>query len=268
MDNISYLLQRIFRSVSGELLIQAFGKSINIGYADNRSLEEIIKQEVIYDNFLVDLNLIGGQTVIIPLDQMGVKVTSLSNATTYQIPLSATQGRKIQSVYGLRFKDGRTTGGSSILGGVPATTTNSYDTSIGKALQGTMAPRITGVGNAELIAPNTVLIPGPRQDGSISIEAVLGNDGQLSNINPRSMTRIAKACVLLTKAIVYTKLKVRMGDGSIVAGSINGSLREELDNFSDSEEMYNEMLDGVLRNVAIQNDPIARKQITRNFLLS
>lgn len=266
MDNISYLLQRIFRSISTELLINAFGKSVNIGYVDNRSLEELIIQAVIMDNFLVDLNLIGGQTVLIPLDQPGINVTSLSNATTYHIPLSATQGRKIQSAYGLRFRDGRTSGGASVLGGVPSVPNDGHDTSMARALAGNMAPRVTGIGNAELIAPNTVLIPGPMQSGSLSLEVVLANDSQLANLNPRSMTKLAAAAVLLAKAIVHTRLNIRMGEGSIIPGSINGALRSELDNMADAEELYNEMLDGVLRNITMQNDPVARQIYTKNFL--
>ena len=63
-----YCLNKIFDEIHPEILEKAFRKNPHFGFADNRSLEDIIEDEVLNKKVMPDANLIGGQQVLIRVD--------------------------------------------------------------------------------------------------------------------------------------------------------------------------------------------------------
>jgi len=261
MNAIDYALQRIFNEVPRELLSDAFSTFSYFGYRDSRELPDVIEDDVIHNKVMLDLNRLGGEQVQLPLDQMHAR--TIHDGVIFEIPTHLTQGRKIVSVYSLDYYLGH----NSLGAGQYASGSNSALKRDGmRMMNAASGPTSVGTSRIRLIAPNTIFTPETSVTGYRTLRCLLENDGQLANIAPSAHIVFGDMVVYACKSLVYNRINIRLGEGSIQPGSINGYLRGALDDFADAEEMYRELRSGRWQKIAVFNDDLTRQQLTRTTL--
>lgn len=232
MSAIEYGLSVIMRSVPQELLKQAFQSHAIYGYGNMHSMEELVRINVLNNIVLKDCGLVGGQEITIPLNGMSYK--HIDAGYLYVIPLSATAGRHILSV--LSVEDSTWNGDHSAI----ISTARSMNS--------------TGTADAQLVAPNTVLVGEQISWSSAYLRCILSNDENMSNLNPRSFETFGQLCELACKGYIYNKVNISTGDGATTGGTVNSQLRGVLDNYADAYTLYREILNGKWRKIAMMQD--------------
>ena len=261
MNPLSIAIQTIKYSIPLEILDIAFKSLLSPNsYRENNnnlySIDELILRSVIRPRVLLDMNLVGGEQAIIPLDGLAPSYVD-SYGIVYRIPKSKTQNRTIVSVLSVGYIPYNSGYGQPYLGYGTTSMNNSSEI-------GTTAMRILDslasippIGNAyvQIIAENTVLIKDNfRTTQSYFIRCILANEENLANISPRSFLAFNDLCILAVKSFIYNTLIVKMDQGYIVGGQALGSIKSIIESYSDTEEQYKEMVKSVWSKVALMND--------------
>ncbi len=235
---------------------------LNEAFKDNNdwrrapiSLDERIMQ-LIRSRVMVDCNLVGGQTAIIPLDGLSPDYAD-NNALVYHIPKERTQNRSIFSVLSVNYTQ-RAIGANSLgtgFGNIASTSMSDVTNAaqrVGDAMSG--IPPISS-GNVTLIGENTILIRDQfRVTAIYSLRCLLANDEQLGNISPRSYLHFADLCILAVKSYIYNTLLIKMDQAFLQGGQELGAMKSYVESLSDAEEMYKTYLNEVWRPTAFMND--------------
>lgn len=218
---------------------------------DHQILEKVIKPRV-----LVDLNLVGGQTVIINLDGTPAKYTDTHNIV-YEISPALTSNREIISILSVSYLPYSSSFNSLGYGMGTINPTSMSDLMSATQRVADSHSNIPPVSNAtaDLVGYNTVLIRDQhRVTNAYQIRCVLANAENLSNINPRSYLHIAKLCELAVKSYIYNKMIIDMDYTHLVGGQELGKVKEIVESYSDHEQMYQDYLKQVVQKVMFMND--------------
>ncbi|AXH70799.1 hypothetical protein [Vibrio phage BONAISHI] len=246
MNNaITYALTRISNEIPIEVLEMAF--KVNPYYdAFHSSLESRIKHEVIDKVVKPELDISGGDVVTVPLE--GIPYREINNAWVYNIPLSHTQGRHISNVHsvemGLADYGPAQSGSSSIL-------------------SASSPAQSTGTARAEVRGPNVVVIYEQVISINAFLRCVLENDEQLANLNRSYYRDFGKLCVLAARMMIYNLLSVRLDSDAIVRGNSNQQLRNIVDSYADSAELFYQDLTERWSRIMINQDPKVKNRIIR-----
>lgn len=246
MSNVDYCVGHIVNAIPNEILTQVFVNHQVYGFGDMYSLEELITQKVMADRVLVDLNMIGGQEVLVPLWKLSYQL--LDNGYLYKIPFSMTNGRHITSA--LAIESGHI---QSQPGGLRG------------AMTGTMS---TGTAEVQVVGKNVVVISEQVSMGNLYLRCRIGNETSLMNWNSSSLPKVANFSILAAKSICYNKLSIRLGDANINGGAVNSYLREAVDSMRDAQELYMEMLDQKMIKASIFQDAKSKRRATRSIMPS
>lgn len=257
MKAIDLAMNKIFNEIPKEILEMAFRPSQFFGIEDHRSLEEIIRTDVIRSQVLIDCNLVGGQEITIPFSGINPKVSK--NGFIVRIPSQSRQGRDIVSVLSLLSYVPE--------GNINMNRFNTYDSEqlgsievkMGAMLEENSVNNPTATSNAHLIENNVVFVSGGFFHQNMGIQCVVANDANLANISPRNYLDFAKLTVLACKATIHNRLRIKINTDSLRPGEANGTLRGIIDDYSDSAQMYSEFLEQTWRKIAIMNDPTTRQ---------
>lgn len=259
MNPINKALSDIKFRIPKQILDKAFiTPRVYSGFSDNSptSIDFRIRQEVIEPRVLVDCNLVGGVTVTIPL--LGVVPEYLPEyKVVWRIPFKLTQNRRITKVLSLIY--GR--------GGVP-THTNMYNLGgsvYSDAASGLLASHmpIPRVSNAEmdLIGENTILAhmhvpPSPH----LYLRCVVENDDEMHNLPQTSIPKFCKLVELAVKAYIYNKLIISMDEAFLQGGQTLGKFLSVVEEYADSNTLYDEYLEETWRKIALFSDTMANKR--------
>jgi hypothetical protein len=233
---IDYAVGRVMREIPHEALYNAFGSNEWHGYLNHLSLEERIRREVINGIVLPDCNIIGGESVVIPLGNLHWQW--LDNGVRIEIPMGQTQNRQISSVLSLE---------------------TSFRNSEGSGYAGQPAP--TGTSEVYLVGPNVIFTPINPGNTNCFLRCVLENDAQLANINQRAMFLFGEMVVLAAKGYVFNKLAVTLETHTMAPGQVDGRLRGIVDGYADAWEMYSELLQRRWRKVNLMQDRKAHQRL-------
>lgn len=225
------------------------------------NLDKEIIRKVIGPRVLVDCNLIGGADYIVPLMDAHRDMTEEWMAI-YRIPKSYTDNRSIMSVLGVMYLNPYMTSaaaGSNINGW-------SHIMSASQAVLDAMSP-IPNFSSSEvqLEGENTIVIRDSRILPQRSFaRVILSYDEYMSNINPRSYIAFARMVELAIKSYIWKNRVVKMDRGEMSAGVTLGSFKDVIEEYRDSEQMYQDYRKDVMRKVLMMNDDVRkRRHITR-----
>ncbi len=220
------------------------------------SIDEQMMLKVIRPRVLLDCDLVGGMEVIIPLD--GINPEYLDNySLVYKIPDDRVLGRDIVSVLSvgyMPYSNGFNSMGSTY-GNISPTTINDI-ASVNQRLADSFAS-IPPISNAtiDLIGHNTVVIRDQyRVAACYQLRAIVGNEANLNNINPRSFPNFAKLAELAIKSYIYKEQIIKIDQGYLMGGQELGAFKAYVETLSDSEENYQTFLNQVWRKTAFVND--------------
>ena len=251
-------LDELKYTIPMEILREAFKDDLQNWRQAPVSLDERILTKVIRPRVLVDANLVGGITTIVPLD--GLTPTYVDMYTLiYNIPADRISYRDIIAVlavgylpYGLAY--------NGLDNGIGSTNPSSMnDVSSGARRVGDAMSTIPLVSNAlvELIGYNTILIRDQqRVTATYQLRCILGNDENLNNINPRSYHNFCKLCELAVKAYIYNTLLIKIDTAYLTGGQELGSFKSYVESLSDANENYRTYLTEVWRSTASCNDTV------------
>ncbi len=255
---ITNAIREIQMTIPQQVLTEVFGKEYHGSWRRQApvSIDEMIRSKVIRPRVLKDCNLIGGREVMIPLE--GVPYTEQNPFTiSYNIPNNLTGNREIISVLSVNYLPLNVSGmAASGLYGSSQAVSYSDAASVGqRVMDASSSVAHVSTASAEIIGYNTVIVRDTsRPVQPYTLRCVLSNDENLSNLQPRSHRDFAKACILATKSFIYNELVIRIGQGMLEQGQELGRFREIVDQYSDSEEMYQQFLTETLQKVLFMND--------------
>lgn len=222
------------------------------------NLDREIIRKVIGPRVLVDCNLIGGTDYIVPLLDVYREQTEEWMAI-YRIPKEFTDNRSIMSILGIMYINPymvSAPAGQNVCGWshIMATT---------QAVLEAMSP-VPNFSSSEvtLEGENVILIRDARVLPQYSYaRCILSYDEYMSNINPRSYIAFAKMCELAVKSYIWKNRVIPMDRGELTAGVDLGSIKGVIDEYRDSEQMYQDYRKDVMRKVLMMNDDTQKRRL-------
>ena len=253
MDAIQKSLMEIKYSIPAEILSDVFLTHSN--YSPNVSLDEQLRSLVIKPRVLVDCDLVGGIMMHVPISNCQLIHHSEDEMVLF-VPKTLTNGKSIMSAMSVsdRPVDGGGSDGSLV--------------SAAERMMSSSSPSGTAhSGRIELVAENTVLIRDYMSFGTFGYITIrVGNDANMSNIDPRSYGVFTRLVVLAVKSYVYNKLRISFRINSAMGGYDSGRVDAYIDELSTAEEEYGELLRNVWGKVATINDTQSHSKFIRSMV--
>jgi hypothetical protein len=263
MDIIRGALAEVKRRINRHILDKAFIKrDFTYRLTNQSTVDDQIMSSVIRSRVLVDCNLAGGISALVPLD--GLPVDKPNNyITIIRIPKTRTNGKSIISVSNVNYYD---LGVSGLYGGAAGygyntTLSANENTAAMNSAMGIMASLdhipITSTSDATLIAENTVKITDVfTMPANAILRCVLENDEELSNIQPRSYPDFFQLVEFAVKSHIYNELIVDLDKGELVGGQELGIFKQIIEGYADSEQNYQDKLKA-WKAISFMNDTSA-----------
>lgn len=251
MNPIQKMLDEIKFQLPPQLLELVFIKRAKHYRAQPGSIDEQILALVIRPRVLIDLNLMGGAEIFVPLNNLNPTRTN-DYTQVYRIPKTLTQGRSITSALNITFADPNRSSNY----GASATMGSSALLQLGQSVIDAQLPVPTSsTAYVQLIAENVVMVRDTAAlPGNIFLRCIIENDSNLAHLQLKSIRKVAKAGVLAVKAYIYNVYRVRMGETELYAGLDLGVIKEVVGEYADAEELYQTYLDEKMGKVLKMND--------------
>lgn len=265
MNALSYATGYIRSNIYHEVLKLAFMEESMNWYGAPVPLEDHILRKVIRPRVLTDINLVGGQQVIIDISDLKPLYTD-TNAIVYKIPLSKTNNREIISVLSIGYLPYAS--GFNTMATMPGVVSpmSVSDLSAAGARVGYSHSSTPPIATASVEldgSPNTIIIrDSQRLYSTYQLRCMIANDERLNNINPTSYLDFAELCCLAVKNYIRLTLTVALDQGYISGGSEIGVIKSYVESLSEADINYRTFLMERWRKVAFQND----KQTMSRFM--
>jgi hypothetical protein len=255
-------------NIPKEVLTVAFREDTSNWRKAPVSMDSLIINKVIRERVMVDADLVGGSTVIIPLSGLSPTYTDV-NGLVYEIPMELTNFRTIMSVLSVSYVPYTMSFAGSPSNRAVGFNNNISDLEIasqrvGDAMSG--IPPISSA-SARLIGHNTILLNDTlRVTNAYQVRCILGNEENLNNISPRSYLYFADLCIHAAKAYIYNKLIVMMDQAYLSGGQELGAIKSIVEGYSDSYQNYDTYLREVWQRVAVFNDQPQHQRLIRTMI--
>lgn len=259
MNIIQYAINNLKSHIPKEVMEYAFGKDSSflprMRWGDDkrsRSIDSIVRSEVIEGRVNIDCNLVGGTEHEVHLNRTPHDRVD-HKRTVYRIPYDMTMGRRIIGVQNVAYVDHYYTqfrGGNELAGA----TIDLYNAS-------TSMP-IVDTAQIDVIGDNIIMVTdeGYVVDRHYILQCTLENDSALSNFPKGAYKHYAKLVELATKAHIYNKTIVHLDQGALHYGQSLGQIKDIIDDYRDANEQYREYFDSHWGKVAFFSD---RKRVNK-----
>ena len=263
MFAINRAIQDILFEIPPQVLRIAFIETFSRYRHSHVSLEDQIESLVIRPRVLVDCNLIGGVDAYIALDRVPREDVD-AYQSVFRIPKSLTNGRSIVVAKNVMFLDPNN---FYLLGGTKSCGRSSLATGAENVMNAAADIPYVGTHRLTIIAENTVLVRGSTLvPGSSQMLVTLSYDENLNDLSPRSIPDFTYACLLATKAYIYTNLNVALGEGRLQGGVDLGEIKDVVQEYADANELYREYRKDVLAKILFMNDDVKYESFIKNMI--
>lgn len=242
MNIIGYALNEIRAAIPPEVLEMAFVDTDwqNTLIGTPLSVDSMIREKVIQARVIPNCNLKGGREVTIPVHGL-VPQTFDNRWLVYQIPKHLTDGASIVSVLSITY------GAHPDYGGAFAQARNAHQGSLlNTAIQIlTSSQQIYAFASVgvQLIGENTILVKESAPIPSNAFFRVqLEHDSMFSSLPPKAWDVFAQMCIAAVKNYIYIHHRVRIDEGVVQGGYQIGALANFVEEYSDANEIYREIL--------------------------
>ena len=208
------------------------------------SLDERIRDEVIYRKVLRDANLIGGTEMMIPV-HMHLQQRLDINRAVYYIPKEYTNGRRITSALSATYAASlpMTQHAYSHQQNLVAGTVSALWHS------NTPVPQVS-TAQCTLVAENTVLVEdAARIPDQVVLRVWVENPQDMSHLKLPSFRPFSRLCLYACKADIYFKNYVKLGEAYLDGGGEIGQYRDMIEQYSDAIDNYEDFFDQVWSTV-------------------
>lgn len=263
MNPIAKALDEIQFNIPPEILKTIFTQDDFYLCSTPVSMETRIREQVIDARVLVDMDIVGGTEVYIPLGPPVISEYIDQFTVMYQIPDELTQNRPIRQVYSMHFGILGYSTASLVAHGATTTLGNEMR----KVLDNAMRTPPAATSYVNLINHNTFIVKYTYLPyTSAFARCRLGNDEALSFIRSQSIPKFAELCVWATKAYIYNKMRVRIDQAFLSGGQELGAYKDAILDWAEAEERYQETLK-VWKNISQNfNDPESRRRTLRTLV--
>lgn len=270
MDPINTALRIINDEIPEEILKEAFlGRQRTMFNTYEQTLvstDYVIREKVIENKVMEDMDLIGGTEMIIQLtgDMIQNKATGSNDpfSVIYNIPAEVTQNRAIVQVYSIHFGLlGYQQSGLSL----PQPSSALYG-QLRRVMDSALKTPPAATSYLNIIAFNSIMVRYmymPHVNAFMRVR--LGNDEALSHLRPQAYHDFAHLCVLAVKAFIYKTLIIKMDQGQLSGGQMLGEFKNIVMNYADATEMYREALVR-WKKISIFNDPEMSRRVNQTLI--
>lgn len=235
-------------------LSQATGFNLTHAY----SLDERIRDEIIYRKVLKDCNLIGGTEILIPIHPHLQERIDLHRAV-YYIPKEYTNGRRITSALSVTYMANHPN-----LHGHYNLNNNLVNGAVSSLWYSNTPVPSTSTAMCSLVAENTVYVEDTmRIPDVVHLRCWIENPVDMSHLKLPSHLKFSELCILAAKADIYNKNVIKMGEAYLDGGSEISQYRDTIENYSDAIENYKDMLKNVWSTVSRFTDKTALRRSIR-----
>lgn len=272
MNPITVAIQRVKNEIPRDLLNQAFTARRydplrKDRYADNItavSIDELIRVAVIEGRVAIDLNLLSGSEVLLPLILADAELVDRYNAV-YRFGKNATAGRTITNVYEVTYGYANNSSVGNYGGYGAYNSRSSQLLSVGRDILNAAAGTTpSSTAYVQIIAHNTVLINDVNPIHAYgAMRCMLSNDPNFSNLRPAYYRDFGELVVLATKAYIYNQLVIDLDEGQLRGGLPLGRIREIVDQYADANQMYNELVDTKWQKIGLMNDQEQMRKVLK-----
>ena len=233
-------------------------KSIGYNLSHAYSLDERVRDEVIHRKVLKDCNLIGGTEIMIPV-HMHLQQRLDINKAVYYIPKEYTNGRSITSALSVSYYAGapqlqhaHSHQQNLVMGTVSALWHSN-----------TPVPQVS-TARVSLVAENTVYVEdAERIPDVVYLRAWVENPVDMSHLKLPAHRNFSRLCLYATKADIYNKNYVKMGEAYLDGGSEISQYRDIVESYSDAIDMYEDYFDQVWGKVSRFTDKESQRRSIR-----
>lgn len=274
MNAITYALNRLVKSstIPRQVLNMAFLSRYSTNDLTLDTLYSKIREEVIDDRVLTDINLVNTTQLTIPLNQCE-RLEGTYYTSTWRVPNSLTQGRSIVSVLHVTAASGMTVTGSSDSTGATTGSSGVYTPSMSQmattgaifqglqqAVRSTSPVQVVNNALCFLVGYNTVLIKDcVIIPATMHLRVNVEMDENLNQIQPPYYTEFYKLVVLAVKMYIYNRLIIDQDTVFINSGGELNKFRDIVEGFSDAEEQYTESLEEWFRSSLLNDSESSRR---------
>lgn len=268
MNPITYALERIINfGIPKAILNMAFLSRHMVDRYTLDTLESQIRTKVIDARVLVDLNIVHGTMMTIPLAACK-RLDGDFYTATYHIPKELTAGKKVTSVYHVTSAAGMITTAASANNsqGIYTSTFTGYAKS--GALFGAMnqlsksvepVPVVSNalcylIGENTVHIKDTVIVP-----ATMHLRVFVENDENLNHIQVPYYTVFHELIEVAIQAYIYNNLTLEQDNVFINSGGELNKFRDIVESYSDAEMLYREKLEEAHKSMAL-NDPESQRR--------
>lgn len=275
MDAVTKALSEIRFRIPSQILRLVFTPNGERFMDAPGAVEYAIRSKVIDARVRVDVDLVGAAEMDIPLQDQWQEYTENPNVEQYdrfsyiyRVPKQVTGGRQITSALAYSY------GYNASMGIGAYQAPNPYQTSgcgnsavLDAATQVSMAMTPISINQTafcSIIGENVVLIEGyiplPRTS---FLRCLLTHDSEFSTIVPQAYGRFADLCVLATQAYIYNEYYIRLGQGFLYGGQELPQIKELVDSYRESDQIYRETIATTWRKVSHLQDPQRKHRLIK-----
>ena len=265
MNIVNKCIEELRFRIPSEILFQAFKDDVPDWRAAPFNLEQAILNKVIKARVMVDANIVAGEAVNIPLQTVS-PIFRDQFCVVYEVPPYLTHNREIVSVLSVSYMPYSNNVGSYGMGqsNIGPLFNMDTQTTFQQIAESYSSIPQTSTASAELVGYNTIRITDPmRSVMGYILRCYLTNENYLNNINPRSTLYFSRLCELAVKSYVYNKLYIRIDEAFLKGGQNLGSFKTILEQYADSEELYQTFLQETWAAVAHMNNTVQHERYMR-----
>jgi len=259
MNAIGKAVDDIKFGIPNMILEKAFGGSEFVTI-DNAIIMKVIRRRV-----LVDINLIGGESIIVNITNC--RFVKVGDDLVVTIPKELTKNRKMINALSLLNTPHRSHRGNY----VPQTGlqhTTGMNTEMNKVIDSIATMPVVQTSDVELVASEKVLIR--DMDffvNDVTMTVVIENDKELNNLDRKSYMAFSKLTKLAVEAYIYNELRVSVEKGSLYSGHELSVLKDTVNEYADSLEMYEEFLKDKWPKISFMNDKKRMMKFTKSTIV-
>ncbi len=216
------------------------------------TLESRILQWVIKERVIRDMNLVQGEEVQVPLDDLSPYITD-DYVVVYTIPPERTNYREILSVSHVSYIPYGSNIGWRGNEGLSRPTWGGNDlmTAANQVFDSVSSMPYIQTAKVDIVGQNTIRITDRnRRQQSYMLTCYVANDGYLNNITPHAYPLFAEVCLLAVKAWIYRRMVTEIGEFFLQRGKEMGIVKDIIMDWKDAAAEYKLKIDTEWRAVA------------------
>lgn len=273
MATVDKLIHEIKRAIPKQVLEVAFLKRQGRNPRHAGGLDWEIRQHVIRETILVDLSILGSETVNVPMNDSEIQfLENQDYRTVVKVPKTKTKGRPIVQVIAFNYwyntvaadlNNGWQTSSYNVQNCGNSPTMNAAQ----QIMRAASPAPINGTSNVELIGENVVVINdymGRISQGSLTV--LLGQDDELTNYNNKAIWQLAQLAIYATKAWIWANTIIDLDSGHLYGGAELSKIEGIIEGYSDAYENYQEWLETVMQAVNFMNDAAGHQSFLRGII--